>query len=221
MTAGADLAWPPDDPAELAGFPRRRLRVGQRLWRIHRGNRRPFFFASAPPPGHRRGGRYDLPAPQGTSSWALHPEAAFLETLARRPTRLVAAEHLDRYRIAEAPLPGVLEAANLPVRAARRFGLTAEIHTTTDYQVTRTWAERLNQSAHRAVIGIARHDVTARLRILALFDTAGEHAAYGWTWSIRSSPIGDELIARMGTWGIRVVPVPEDLPTIIPSTSSH
>ncbi|MGH9119174.1 MAG: RES domain-containing protein [Acidimicrobiales bacterium] len=200
-----DLAPPPGDPAALLAFPRRRLRRGTRLYRIHPAGRSPFWFA-------RAGGRFDLPPPNGACYLALSGEAAFLETLARRPIGLVPAEEVDRRRLTVAPLPRDVAAANLPVRRARAFGLTAEIHTSPDRSITRAWAHALFTAGHRVIVAIPRHDVTGRQRSVTLLDRAGDHPPFRWAWRPETGDVPDRLIDRMERWGIRVVPIPYDLP---------
>lgn len=206
----SDLGRPPDDPATaLATFPTRRLRAATtRLYRIHRAVQGPFFFASD------GSGRFDLPAPDGACYLALSGEAAFLETLARRPTRMIPAEEVDRHRLTTAPLPRELDAANLPVKRAHGFGLTGEIHSTVDYRVSRAWARALHAAGHRAIVGIPRHDVTGRQRSVTLLDRAGEHPPFRWAWRPETAPVPERLVDRMERWGIRVVPIPFELPTI-------
>jgi RES domain len=204
-----DLGLPPGDPAALRRFPTRRLAAGARLYRIHRAGHGLFFFGSE---GAGRG-RFDLPAPLGACYLALSGEAAFLETLARRPVRLIPLEEVDRRRLTVAPLPRPVDAANLPVKRAREFGLTGEIHATVDYAATRAWARALHAAGFAAMVGIPRHDVTGRQRSVTLFDREGEHPPYGWRWRPQTTPVPDRLLDRMERWGIRVVPIPFDLPT--------
>ena len=213
-TTDDDLAVPPASPAALASFPRRTLRAGAHLFRMHRRERPPFWFASAPPRG---GGRYDLPTPHGACYLAAQPEAAFLETLARRPVRIVATEHVEKYRMADAPLPRDLEAANLPVSRARAFGLTAEVYTTPNYARTRAWARAFHAAGLKAILAIPRHDVSARLRTVTLLDAAGEHPPFGWRWTVTSTPVPGALLERLAAWGISVVPIPDEVPTVPPT----
>jgi hypothetical protein len=212
-----DLPEPPAEPEALARFPARTLRAGTGLYRIHHARLGPFWFGSATATG---GARFDLEAPQGSSYWALRAEAAFLETIVRRPITVVPLELLDRYELTSVPLSADLEAANLPVQRARAFGLTAEIHTTTDASITRSWAAALHGAGFRALVAIPRHDVTARLRTVALFDHAGEHPPFGWEWDVSTGAIPTQLVDAMTSWGIRCLPIPFDTPTIPPPTKS-
>jgi hypothetical protein len=212
--AAGDLALPPEDTAVLRSFPARTLRRRLTLHRVHHANLGPCWFGSAPPSG---GGRFDLDAPRGSSYWALRPEAAFLETIARRPISIVPLELLDRYHLTSAPLPRDLVAANLAVQRARAFGLTLEIHTTVDLAVTRAWADALARTGFAALVAIPRHDVTGRQRSVVLFGTAGEHPPFGWRWDLDTGPLPASLVDAMSAWGIRCLPIPFDVETVSPA----
>ncbi len=204
-----DAAWPPASE-DLSGFPSRSLSEGRAIYRLHRRELGPFWFASTAEaaPG---GNRFDLAPPRGASYWALEPVVAVLETLARRPVTLIPAELVDRFALTSAPLPRALErVANLPVKAARRFGLTAEIHTTTNRRLTRAWAAALDRAGFSAVLALPRHDVTGRHRTLTLWGSEGEHPPYGWDWRTAASEVGT-VAADLRRWGITVVPIPFDV----------
>lgn len=207
-----DFADPPQ-PSRLQTFPTRNLAVGTKLHRIHHANLGPYWFGShdADDDG---GARFDIPAPNGSSYWALQPAASFLETIARRPLSIVPLELLDRFSLSDVELPDSLGAANTPVKRARGFGLTGEFHSSVTYAVTRRWASALFDAGHRAVIAIPRHDVTAKLRSVTLFGRAGEHVPWGWKHRTTTGPIPTSLIDHMAGWGIRCLPIPFDVETL-------
>lgn len=206
-----DLGEPPEDASKLASFPIRTLREGTPIHRIHHDELGPFWFGSADPDA---GGRFDLATPSGSSYWALQPEAAFLERLARRPVTVLPLELIDRFHLSTVELPRELVAANSPVQRARGFGLTAEFHTTSRYPITRRWAAALVGAGHAALLAIPRHDVTARLRALTLFGRGGEHRPRGWRADTGTLP--SSLIDSMSRWGIRCLPIPFDVETVDP-----
>ena len=215
MTDSLDLPGPPS-PSRLGSFPRRTLRAGRVIHRLHARDLDPFWFSSTPAdaPG---GNRFDLAPPLGTSYWALQPVVAVLETLARRPVRIIPDALMDRYALTAAPLPADLEdVANLPVKAARRFGLTAEIHTTHDRELTRQWARALAIAGFRAIVALPRHDVTGRNRTLSLWDDRGEHPPFGWAWKPDTGPVSTAVKDALGAWGISVVPIPHDVVVVEP-----
>jgi hypothetical protein len=210
------LEPPPDDPRALAAFPARVVAAGpggQPLYRMFRHRdpttgavRSPFFFTSA------GGGRYDLPAPSGTCYLATTPLGAWLETF--RNVGTVALEDVQSRRLLATRPPRPIRAANLLAAAARRFGLTAEIHTTADYGLTRRWAERLHAARFRALWGQVRHDPTLRHRSLTLFDQAGAHTPFGWRWVQQVDRIDEDrrLMRMVAARGFRIVEIPYDVP---------
>lgn len=208
-----DLAEPPEDPAALRRFPTRILRRSTSIHRIHHDELGPFWFGSAEPVAEG-GGRFDLATPGGSSYWALQPEAAFLERLARRPVTVLPLELLDRFHLSTVDLPDDLIVANSPVKRARAFGLSAEFHTTSHYPITRRWANALASAGHAGLLAIPRHDVTAKLRSLTIFGRGGEHRPRRWNAS--TGPLPTSLLDAMSRWGIRSLPVPFDVETIRP-----
>ncbi|MEZ5341112.1 MAG: RES domain-containing protein [Acidimicrobiales bacterium] len=203
----------PPPPADLSGFPSRVLPANTAVFRLHHRDLGPFWFSSTAADADQ-GNRFDLPLPDGASYWALQPAVALLETLARRPVTIIPSELLDRYQLTQAHLPHDLgPVANLPVKAARRFGLTAELFTTTDRRLTRAWAKALAAAGFVAVLGLARHDVTGRNRTTTLWGKGGEHPPYGWSWTTTSIPTS-QAVSALSPWGIRVVPIPFDVPTV-------
>lgn len=213
MAAELDLAEPPDDPSALERFPTRTLRVGTPIHRIHHHELGPFWFGSAEPDA-ANGSRFDLPTPKGSSYWALHAEAAFLERLARRPITVLPLEWLDRFQLSTVELPTDAIVANSPVKRARAFGLTAEFHTTGHYPITRRWAAALARAGHHGLLSIPRHDVTAKLRAFTVFGRGGEHRPKGWRAT--TTPLPSPLLDSMSGWGIRCLPIPFDVDTVDP-----
>jgi len=212
-----DFPHPPP-ASQLARFPRRTLRRGRQVFRLHHRELSPYWFG-ATPDDVEGGNRFDLAPPHGASYWALQPVVAILETLARRPVRMIPTEVLERFALSRASLPRDLaDVANLPVKAARRFGLTAEIHTTANRQLTRAWAQALFEAGCTSILALPRHDVTGRHRSLTLWGPAGEHAPYGWKWSAETGAVSDETLDELALWGIRVVPIPFEVETVLPPT---
>jgi hypothetical protein len=218
------LPLPPDDPADLEDFPPLRPPPGRlaRFWRLHRhfdpdsgAPRGPFWFASAEPddPG---GGRYDLPAPLGANYWAGTAAGAWLEVF--RDTLVVDVADLRRRRLARTRAPAKLHLANLLVKAAHRFGLTAEVHTTPDLATTRRWAAAWQRAGFQGIWGQARHDPTVKLRTLTLLDLAGEHQPFGWSWEVQLTEPADDadLLQEMAAWGYAAASVPFDVATTDP-----
>jgi hypothetical protein len=208
-----DFSAPPAGVTDLARFPVRTLAAGTPVHRLHHADLGPCWFGSARP-SDTHGGRFDLPSPHGSSYWSLHAEAAFLETVARRPVAVVPLEVIDRYRLTTVELPAPIAAANSPVKRARGFGLTAEFHTTADYSKTRPWAAALHAAGCQALVAIPRHDVTSRLRTFTVFGRAGEHVPAHWRKTLSTAPLPNALIDSMAAWGVRCLPIPFDVETL-------
>ncbi len=213
------LPRPPRGAAALEGFPPLRPPPGRlaRFWRLHRhfdpddgAPRSPFWFASAGPDDDG-GGRYDLPPPWGANYWAGSAPGAWIEVF--RGTLVVDARDLRRRRLTRTSAPHPLRLANLLVKAAHRYGITAEIHTTLDTGTTRRWAAAFRRAGFQGIWGQARHDPTVRLRTLTLLDRGGEHPPFGWDWAVQSTrPDQDlDLLREMAGWGYRVAEVPHDV----------
>jgi hypothetical protein len=211
-----DFADPP--ASGLARFPVRVLAVGTSLHRLHHRSLGPCWFSSFNA-GDHRAGRFDLTPHRGSSYWALQPEAAFLETIARRPVTIVPVGIIDRYALTSVELPEVMTCANSPVKRARAFGLTAEFHSTSEYGITRLWAAALDDAGHNNLISIPRHDVTAKLRSVTLFGRSGEHRPPRWKKTLNTRPIPTATIDAMVAWGIRCLPIPFDVETVSPPAS--
>lgn len=218
------LPPPPKDPAAVAAFPTLRPPPGRlaRFWRLHRhfdpatgDPRGPFWFASAEPddPG---GSRYDLPDPLGANYWSGRAAGAWLEVF--RDTLLVDVADLRCRRLARTAAPHKLRLANLLVKAAHRYGITAEMHTTPDYAITRRWAAAWQLAGFQGIWGIARHDPTVKLRTLTLLDRAGEHEPFGWHWVVDTTePATDlDLLREVAQFGCYAVDIPRDVTIIEP-----
>jgi hypothetical protein len=219
------LSQPPTDPGDLEDFPPLRPPPGKlaRFWRLHRhfdaetGDLQGPFWFSAAEPSDRDGGRYDLPEPLGTNYWAGTAAGAWLEVF--RDTLVVDMADLRARRLSSTRAPKHLRLANLLVKAARRFGITAEIHTTTDYETTRRWASAWHSAGFQGIWGTARHDPTLKMRTLTLFGESGEHPPFGWDWKVTTTkPAEDgDLLREMASWGYRLLGVPQDIDADEPS----
>jgi RES domain-containing protein len=157
------LAEPPDD---LSGFPVWHVHAGTTVFRVTRGHG-PWWFSSA-------GGRFDLPPPRGTCYLADDPAVAVLEAFGGLvPGQSVAAADVASRQLWALELPDQCDAADTTVRAARRFGVTAEIGTVTPFEEPQRWAAAWAAAGLDGIRSRARHDPGGG-RALALFGAAGE-----------------------------------------------
>lgn len=209
MSGGSGLAWPPDDPTALAGFPTTR-RLPRELHRIseHTGT---WWYSSR----QGGGGRFDLPLPEGTCYLADDLEAALAEKLLRRPKKVVPAERLRELLHSRVTLLRPLDLANLTSTRATGFGINAEIHSTLDYGKPQAWAESLRRAGFRGLRYAARSDPGLHARCVALFGRAGLHARAPAGLHTDESRLDlREARTLLEARGVLVVPIPRDVPTV-------
>jgi len=190
----SSLAHPPGD---LGGFPVYHLRSTHTVARIHRADRQACFYSS------EGSGRFDLAAPYGTCYFGDDPLASFVEVFGEAAVvaePLVVAKELSLLR----PRSEVA-LADVAHPRSRRFGITGEIHTTTDYEVTQAWAAALQRAGFDGIRYRVRHDPAQDLVGLALFGPAGGQDDALVT--VERSPIPAALVAAAwGRFGIMVLP---------------
>ena len=164
------------------------------------------------------GGRFDLPAPEGTSYLADDLDTALGEKLLRRPKKIVPAQRLRELfhaRIAVIQPPGL---ADLTSKKATGWGINAEIHVSLDHAKPRAWAARLRATGARGLRYASRSDPALVGRAVALFGAAGLHtrAPAGMRTLVSSLDEG-EARRLLEARDVRVVPIPFDVPTVAPS----
>lgn len=194
------LTPPPTEPRKLEGFPAATLREGFRLVRVTRRGRNPWWFSS------RGGGRFDLPAPEGTCYLAIDELSALLEVLGKNLATTICSELLESRQMHRLAMPVLVELADLGHLGARRFGVTAEIHTLVPYALPQRWAQALRGVGYDGVRYHVRHDPGMGEGV-ALFGPAGERT----TWPKGDArPCDDPEICQrlLRLCGIRVVPRP-------------
>jgi hypothetical protein len=206
-----------EPPQDLTGFPARRDSAA--LHTLYRVTRRrpvpppasPWWFSQVP--GGR--GRFDLPAPEGTCYWSSQPYGAFLEAF--RGTRLVASPDVAMRRMWRASAPR-LRLANLLARRAASFGITAAISSQPDYKLPRRWALALRAVGFAGLVGSCSHDPSSVALNVAVFGPGGRHRSRPG-WSARSSDLESDagLARELASFGIRIEPIPYDLPTVPPA----
>jgi hypothetical protein len=120
-------------------------------------------------------------------SWTLIPEA---ELATRRLVRL--------------DLPPV-RLADCSSGLCREFGLTGEIHSTSDYARTQAWAAAFAAAGFDGIRYLLRHDPGQHLAGTALFGPAG---VADWPFH-PGEPIGPGVIEEAERrFGVRVMPTP-------------
>lgn len=176
------------EPANVTGFPTWYSLRGSIFHRVTREGRGPWWFSND------RAGRFDLAAPRGTCYLADDALVALLEVLgAAASSPVIDPGLLDGRVVWSVELPEQCDAADLTARAARRFGVTAEVSTTTAFALTQRWASALAAAGFGGVRYRARHD-PAGGRCLALFGAAGERRR--WRRG-RPAPVATSLGDRL------------------------
>lgn len=186
-------------PPSLARFPRRTLRAGSVLSRVHRAANAPEWYS-----GDGRG-RFDLLDGRGTLYLGTDRFAAALEVF-RGQTLIPEAEVAIR-RISDLEVPAPLTLANVTSERARGFGLTGEIHSTPDYAITQQWAAALADTGFDGIHYHVRHDPSQRLTAVALFGPAGAQALLP-VLSTNLLDDGGLLPELQRRFGLVVVPTP-------------
>jgi hypothetical protein len=187
----------PAPPAEkLTGFPVWHVHAGTVLCRVTASEQGPWWFSSS---AH---GRFDLDPPRGTCYLADDEVGALLEVLG--PIAVVSPVWAGRLSMWHLGLPQQCSAADTTVRAARGFGVTAELASITPYDLPQRWAAAFAAVGLQGVRYRVRHDPGGS-RALALFGAAGERR---WPRG-RRQQIGGALLRRLAAEaGIRIAPAP-------------
>jgi hypothetical protein len=194
QTPSIGLPPPADD---LVDFPVWHVHAGTVLCRVTSVGLGPWWFSTG---GH---GRFDLPPPRGTCYLADDEMGALLEVLG--PIQVVSTGWVRRLRLWHLALPRQCTAADTTVRAARGFGVTAELASITPYDLPQRWAAAFATAGHQGVRYRVRHDPGGS-RALALFGAAGERRQ--WPTG-RRQEVDDDLLDRLTKeTGVQVAPIP-------------
>jgi hypothetical protein len=184
------LPAPPDELPELPS-----TKLGTKpLWRIHAVDVTPWFFDVGPD------GRFNL-SESGTCYFAEEPIGAFVEKFGRLlraggviPEPLVDAQRLSKLR---PPKANVVDLTDPKI-----LGLTAEIHSTSDYNLTQGWALALQGAGYDGIRHKARHDPRGKLVSIALFGSDKPPRSAAKTTTI---PV-DLIHEASATFAITVLP---------------
>jgi hypothetical protein len=187
------LPAPPDDLPELPS-----AKLGAKsLWRVHPADVAPWFFDVGPD------GRFNL-AESGTCYLAETPIGAFVEKFGRllRPGGVIPEPLIDAQRLSKLrpPKANVVDLTDPSVLGL--IGLTAEIHSTTNYDLTQAWALALREAGYDGIRYKARHDPRGELVSIALFAPGKPPRSAGKTTTI---PV-DLIHEASATFAITVLP---------------
>ncbi|AWK76718.1 hypothetical protein CBI38_35010 (plasmid) [Rhodococcus oxybenzonivorans] len=180
------------------------------MFRCHGAEHGPLWFANA---GY---GRFDLADTQGTCYTAESEQITLLETWGGM--RVIPSTELTARAVSRMQVTTDRMLADLTSNTAAQFGVTAEIFTTGNYQLTQTWASALHAAGFDGIRYWARHDLAHTHACLALFDTAGARPAEGAQSPVYSVIATNPLIERRNLMqelqqdtGITVLPIPHSL----------
>ncbi len=102
-----------------------------------------------------------------------------------------------------------LRLADLTLRRAPAFGVTASLSTDSDHAASRALADRALSAGFAGVRSWLRHDPAQRLYGIALFGPVGAPDPADPDWPPGTdTPIDDELLEAARAFGYRVLPVP-------------
>jgi hypothetical protein len=185
-----------------ARFPRRTLKAGVHLYRIHRLEASGWWFSCG---GE---GRFDpVGSGSGACYLALEPLAAWVEVF--RKGMLIAEEELAARRLLSATLLEPLTLADLTSRRALSFGVTASIGADQHYEQSQLLAARLAQEGFDGILYLVRHDPAQRLHGVALFGPPGQASQPPAGMKSRSRALPVELVEQaQRTFGYRLLPAP-------------
>lgn len=165
------------------------------------------------------GGRYDLPEPHGACYFGASVYAAWLEVF--RSSAMVDLKDVRSRRLCTTHPEREVPTADLAAPLARQFEVTGEIHVIDDYTIPRQWSLALFRAGFQALHGKARHDPALQEETVTLLDINGVHKPYGENWRFAATRLDDitilsDLVSR---YGIRVAPVPYDMPVDEPGNT--
>ncbi|BCI84601.1 hypothetical protein MTY66_62260 (plasmid) [Mycolicibacterium sp. TY66] len=185
-------------PADLAGFPKWRLRPNFVLRRAHRAGLSPWWFSSD------LSGRFDLVSPSGTCYLATDVSTALRERFGHDLVEqgTVSFKFAAQTEVSALMVPAGRWVADCCHDDAARFGLTRELGTCALYELPQGWAMALHGGGHHGLRYQTRFTTGPRPNAVALFDDGGVH-----DWPVDPAPLGG--VQACTDAGIEVA----DLPT--------
>ncbi len=151
---------------DVVRLPRKTLRTGTTLYRLHRADRDAWFFDRSPHGRFNPRGTAD----RGAAYWTETPVGAWIESF--RTVMTLTEEDLAGRALSAMTLTSDLVISDLTVKRALAAGLTASVTAGSDYSEPQALADAL-QEVTEGVRWRLRHDLTQRLIGIALFGPAG------------------------------------------------
>lgn len=144
------------------------------LYRCHESINGPWYFSSAPAKDETGpGGRWELAAPQGTCHTGTGTSAALWERFGPdyHDLGFVPQDAVERISVTFVKLDTGNRIADLQGPKAPSLGVTNELSTTSDYELTRAWAEGVWSAGWDGVKAASRF--APEHSVVALFGPAG------------------------------------------------
>lgn len=187
---------------ERSELPRRTLRAGTQLYRIHRKVHGPWFYDGS------GAGRFD---PVGSESrgacyWAERPLGAWIEVF--RTRLLIPESEISGRVLSCVELVDPVVVADLTSRRALRFGITAATTSGHDYSESQAIADHL-QGRRAGVRWGLRHDLRQALIGVAVFGPDNDNRAPDGWGEPEAESLPEDLIESAGRlFGYEILPDP-------------
>lgn len=157
----------PPSPDQLRGrFPVLTVSAGTVLYRTHKDGLGAWWFGSS------LQGRFDLAGPYGTCYTAESELITLLECWTG--IRYIPRTEIDGRALSAVAVGRDLQIADVTSNMAIEFGMTSEINTTVDYDLTQRWAEAFRAAGFDGIRYWARHEMSHTHACLALFAVGGD-----------------------------------------------
>jgi hypothetical protein len=189
---------------DIGRLPRRNLKPGTTLYRIHRVVNGPWYFDDSV---HGRFNPAGTPG-RGTCYWAEHPLGAWAESF--RTVMTLTPDDVNARALSTIALRKELQVADLAVKRALAAGVTAALTAGPDYGPAQELADGL-QRRRDGVRYRIRHDLSGRLTAIGLFGEAGPvvGSALAELPRAKTGSIEDDLIEEaQRKFGYVIVPAP-------------
>jgi hypothetical protein len=141
----------------------------------------------------------------GACYFAERPIAGLLESY--KGVTMVAEQDVAGKAHFSAVLEMELTLADCCSAAALSFGINAEIHNTTNYELTQAWATAFALAGFAGVRYFCRSNPAMDLVGYALFDAAGEATPGRWPTGY-DRPVSDALLRETADYGLQIRPTP-------------
>ncbi|WP_249353528.1 RES family NAD+ phosphorylase [Rhodococcus sp. Q] len=181
--------------------------AGTAMYRTHGTKFEPWWF------GTSGGGRFDLPGPDGTCYTAESELITLLETWCG--IQLIPSPEIAVRSISTVAVERDLLVADATSNAAIRFGMTSEIATTADYDLTQQWAQALREAEFDGIRYWARHEMAHVEACFAVFAPRGDRTRTMTAHTDYTVLSKDALADRPDLWeslretaGIEVLDIP-------------